>query len=155
MSRAAKRIPLSGAAGFSISELMVSLSILGALATVALPTAWTLLPAATARGGAREIQAILSQARMVAIVTRQNICVQAVPRGFQLLQGSCVGAAWVGQDTSGSGVISLANNVVFSGPSPVFTPFGTASTTGALTIYHPSGSSLTVTVQPSGLVTIP
>lgn len=150
-----RRIHRSGTPGFSISELLVGLSILGALATLALPTAWTLLPAATARGGAREIQAILGQARMVAIATRQSICAQAVPGGVQLLQGSCAGAAWVGQDSNGSGVIAVSNDVVFSGASPVFTPFGTASTTGAFTVYHPSGSSLTVTVQPSGQATIP
>ena len=131
------------------------MSVLGALATVAVPTAWTLLPAATARGGAREIQDVLNQARMLAIQTRQNICVQPVTGGLQLLQGTCAGTAWIGQGTSGSGVVSLSNNVALSGASPVFTPFGTASTSGALTVYHAGGSSLTVTVQPSGQVTIP
>lgn len=144
-----------GSAGFSISELIVAVSILGALATVALPTAWTLLPAANARGGAREIQAVLNQARMVAIQTRQNICVQAVTGGFKLLQGTCVGAAWLGQDTNGSGVIAVSSDVVWSGASPIFTPFGTASTGGVLTVAHAAGSTLTVTVQPSGQVTIP
>jgi len=155
MTQARRWKDRSGSAGFSISELLVSLSVLGAIATVALATAWTLLPAATARGGAREIQAVLNQARMVAIQTRQNICVQAVTGGFQLLQGTCAGGAWLGQDTNASGVIALSNDVVFSGASPVFTPFGTASTSSVLTVYHASGSSLTVTVQPSGQVTIP
>jgi prepilin-type N-terminal cleavage/methylation domain-containing protein len=142
-------------AGFSLSELLVCISILGAMSTIALPTAWTYLPAAAANGGAREIRAILNQARMVAITTRQNICVQTVAGGFQLLQGTCVGAAWVGPDTSATGVIALSNNVTFSGPAPVFTAFGTASTTGVVTVTHGSGTALTVTVQPSGQVTIP
>jgi prepilin-type N-terminal cleavage/methylation domain-containing protein len=141
-------------AGFSLSELLVCLSVLGAMATVALPTAWTYLPAAAATGGAREIRAILSQARMVAITTRQNICVQAVGGGFQLLQGTCAGAPWVGSDTNAAGEIALSNDVSFSGPAPVFTAFGTASTSGVVTVYH-GGNSLTVTVQPSGQVTIP
>jgi len=131
------------------------MSVLGALATVALPTAWTLLPAATTRGGAREIQDVLNQARMLAIQTRQKICVQPVAGGFQLLQGTCAGAAWIGQGTNASGVVALSNDVALSGASPVFTPFGTASTSGALTVYQAGGSSLTVTVQPSGQVTIP
>lgn len=142
-------------AGFSLSELLVCLSVLGAMATVALPTLWTYLPAAAASGGAREIRAILSQARMVAITTRQNICVQAVAGGFQLLQGTCAGVAWVGPDTNASGVIALSNDVSFIGPAPVFTAFGTASTSGVVTVSHGSGNSLTVTVQPSGQVTIP
>lgn len=142
-------------AGFSLSELLVCLSVLGAMATVALPTAWTYLPAAAAGGGAREIRAILSQARMVAITTRQSICVQAAAGGFQLLQGTCAGAPWVGPDTNASGVIALSSDVSFSGPAPVFTAFGTASTSGTVTVYHGSSNSLTVTVQPSGQVTIP
>ena len=144
-----------GSTGFSISELLVTLSVLSAMATIALPTAWTYLPAAAASGGAREIRAILSQARMVAITTRQNICVQTVAGGFQLLQGTCVGAAWIGPDTSATGVIPLSNDVTFSGPAPVFTAFGTASTSGIVTVSHGSGTSVTVTVQPSGQVTIP
>jgi prepilin-type N-terminal cleavage/methylation domain-containing protein len=155
MPPALKAKKLHADAGFSLSEMLVSISVLGVLATVALPTAWTLFPAATTRGGAREVQALLNQARMVAIQTRQNICVQAVPGGMQLLQGNCAGAAWIGLDSNGAGVISLSNDVSLSGASPTFTPFGTASTTGVLTVTHSSGTSLTVTVQPSGQVTIP
>ena len=155
MTHATKRPNRFGSTGFSISELLVCISVLGAMATIALPTAWTYLPAAAASGGAREIRAILSQARMVAITTRQNICVRTVAGGFQLLQGSCAGAAWIGPDTSATGVIALSNDVTFSGPAPVFTAFGTASTSGVVTVSHGSGTSLTVTVQPSGQVTIP
>jgi Tfp pilus assembly protein FimT len=142
-------------AGFSISELLVCLSVLGALTTVALPTAWTYLPAAAARGGAREIRSILTQARIVAITTRQNICVQGVTGGFRLLQGTCAGAPWVGPDTSATGTIPFSSDVTLSGPAPVFTAFGTASTSGTINVAHGSGTLVTVTVQPSGQVTIP
>ena len=155
MTRARWRRRLLGSAGFSLSELAVGMSVVGVLASIALPTAWTMLPAATARGGAREIQAALNQARMVAIQTRQNVCVRAVAGGLKLLQGTCAGTAWVGQDTSDSGVITLSSAAVPSGTWPVFTPFGTASTSGVLTVHDPSGSSVTVTVQPSGQVTTP
>jgi prepilin-type N-terminal cleavage/methylation domain-containing protein len=155
MTHTVKRPNRFGSTGFSISELLVAMSVLGAMATIALPTAWTYLPAAAASGGAREIRAILSQARMVAITTRQSICVRTVAGGFQLLQGTCAGAAWIGPDTSATGVIPLSNDVTFSGPAPVFTAFGTASTSGVVTVSHGSGTSLTVTVQPSGQVTIP
>lgn len=155
MSHMTERPHRTTSAGFSLSELLVYLSVLGAMATVALPTAWTYLPAATASGGAREIRAILGQARMVAITTRQNICVQAAAGGFQLLQGTCAGVPWVGPDTNASGVIALSNDVSVSGPAPVFTAFGTASTSGTVTVYHGGSNSLTVTVQPSGQVTIP
>jgi prepilin-type N-terminal cleavage/methylation domain-containing protein len=155
MTPTRKRPHRIGSAGFSISELLVVISILGAMSTIAVPTAWTYLPAAAARGGAREIRAIMSQARMVAITTRQNICVQTVGGGFRLLQGTCAGAAWVGPDTSATGLIALSNNVTLSGPAPVFTAYGTASTSSVVTVSHGGGTSVTVTVQPSGQVTIP
>jgi prepilin-type N-terminal cleavage/methylation domain-containing protein len=155
MPLALKAKTLHADAGFSLSEMLVSISVLGVLATVALPTAWTLFPAASTRGAAREIQTALYQARMVAIQTRQNICALPVPGGVQLLQGSCAGAAWLGLDTNSAGVIAVPNEVSFGGTSPIFTPFGTASTAGVLTVTHSSGTSLTVTVQPSGQVTIP
>ena len=154
MTPTRKRPHRIGSAGFSISELLVVISILGAMSTIAVPTAWTYLPAAAARGGAREIRAIMSQARMVAITTRQNICVQTVGGGFRLLQGTCAGAAWVGPDTSATGLIALSNNVTLSGPAPVFTAYGTASTSSVVTVSHGGGTSVTVTVQPSGQVTI-
>jgi prepilin-type N-terminal cleavage/methylation domain-containing protein len=144
-----------GSTGFSLSELLVCLSVIGAMATIAVPTAWTYLPAAAVTGGAREIRAVLSQARMVAITTRQNICVQTVAGGFRLLQGTCAGAAWIGPDTSATGLIALSNDISFTGPAPVFTAFGTASTSGVVTVTKGSGNALTVTVQPSGQVTIP
>ena len=155
MTRTMERPHRIASAGFSLSELLVGLSVLGAMATIALSTAWTYLPAAAASGGAREIRAILSQARMVAISTRQSICVQTAGGGFRLLQGTCAGAAWIGPGTSATGTIAVSNDVTFSGPAPVFTAFGTASTSGVVTVYHGSGTSLTVTVQPSGQVTIP
>src|SRR5947207_13952690 len=118
MTRMVERPHRVGSAGFSLSELLVCISILGAMATVAVPTAWTYLPAAAASGGAREIRAIMSQARMVAITTRQNICVQTVGGGFRLLQGTCAGAAWVGPDTSATGLIPLSNHVTLSRAAP-------------------------------------
>ena len=144
-----------GSAGFSLPELLTGISALGILATIALPTAWTMLPASTAHGGAREIQAAFNQARMISIQIRQNVCVQAAEGGLKLRQGSCTGTPWVGQNTSDAGVITLSNAVVPSGAWPVFTPFGTASTSGVLTVYHASGNSVTVTVKPSGQVTVP
>src|SRR6266850_1858286 len=141
-------------AGFSMPELVASAGLLGALATVALPMGLTYLPAAQARSGAREIQAVLMQARMVAITTRQAICAQPVAGGYRYLQGGCGGVPWVGSSTNASGVASVSNNVVASGVAPVFTPFGTASVPSVVSVSH-GAQTLTVTVQPSGQVTIP
>src|SRR2546426_6602116 len=85
---------------FSMPDLVASAGLIGVLATVALPMGLSYLPAAQARSGAREIQAVLMQARMVAISTRQRICAQPVAGGYRYLQGSCGGVAWVGPSTN-------------------------------------------------------
>ena len=141
-------------AGFSLPELVASAGLIGVLATVALPMGLNYLPAAQARSGAREIQAILMQARMVAISTRQVICARSVAGGYQYLQGGCGGVPWVGSSTNASGVAAVSNNVIASGVSPLFTPFGTASVPSVVSVSY-GAQILTVTVQPSGQVTIP
>jgi len=141
-------------AGFSLPELVASAGLIGVLATVALPMGLNYLPAAQARSGAREIQAVFMQARMVAISTRQVICAQPVAGGYQYLQGGCGGVPWVGSSTNASGVVAVSNNVIASGASPLFTPFGTASVPSVVSVSY-GAQTLTVTVQPSGQVTIP
>lgn len=141
--------------GFSVAELLVVIAVIGILALLALPWWLTSLPAQVVRAGAREVQSGLHQARLFAITTRQSICVQAVPGGFRFLQGGCAGAAWTGLGTDGAGTFRPSNNVALAGPNSVFTPFGTASQTGVLTVTGPSGNQLTVTVWPSGRVSIP
>ena len=141
-------------AGFSLPELVASAGLIGVLATVALPMGLNYLPAAQARSGAREIQAVLMQARMVAISSRQSICAQPVAGGYQYLQGNCGGAPWMGPSMNASGVAPVSSNVVASGVAPIFTPFGTASVPSVVSVSYGT-QTLTVTVQPSGQVTIP
>src|SRR6266852_1517002 len=86
-------------AGFSMPELVASAGLIGVLATVDLPMGLNYLPAAQARSGAREIQEVLMQARMVAISTRQAIFAQPVTGGYRYLQGGCGGVPWTGSST--------------------------------------------------------
>jgi len=148
--------------GFSGAELLVVIAIIGIIALIAIPTWLAYGPAATLTGAAREIQAGLYQARELAISTRQNVCVQLIPpRGYRFMQGAagpgCAGgAAWTGADTDGGGTFRLANqNVAVVGANPIFTPFGTAQTTAVFTVTGPQARQITVTVLPSGRVTIP
>jgi hypothetical protein len=125
------------------------------MAALSIPMILTATSTFSMDRGARETQAALNQARTLAITSRQNICFQAVAGGYAFLQGSCAGAAWIGTNTTGTGLFRSADNVTMSGGGAVFTPFGTASTTAVITVSVPSGRSTTVTVQPSGRVTIP
>jgi len=142
-------------AGFTTSELVVTLGVIAIMAAMTIPYVLTATNSLTIGRGAREIQAALSQARALAITTRQSVCFQAVAGGFAFLQGSCAGAAWIGANTTAAGVFRPADSVTTSGGGAVFTPFGTASTTAVITVSVPGGGSTTVTVQPSGRVTIP
>ncbi len=141
--------------GFSMVELLVVVAVMIIMAAIALPLWSAYGPAATLTGAARQVQAGLNQARQLAIGTRQNICIQTVPRnGFRLLQGGCAGAAWTGADTDGAGTFWITGKVTIAnaGASPIFTSFGNASQTATFTLT--GQGTIAVTVCPSGRVII-
>ncbi len=143
--------------GFSMLELLFVIAIIGIVALITTPLFLSYLQAATVRTGAAEIQSGLNRAKQFAVTTRQNICVQLVAGGYRFLQGGCGGAAWVGLGTDTTGTFRFPNNVTATnaGTSPIFTQFGTASQTGTLTVTGPGGITLTVSVSPSGRITVP
>lgn len=146
--------------GFSVAELLVVVAVVAILALIVIPLWVTYLPAATLSGAARQVQAGLNQARLLAISTRQNICVQLVPGGYQFRQNTCAGPVVLpptalGADSTGTFRPATSNTFTLAGPSAIFTPFATASQTAVLTITGPQARTLTVTVLPSGQVTIP
>ena len=164
LSRAAEpaRSTLAGAAGscrgYALSELVVVVAIIGIMASAAVPWLLSALPGATVTWGAREIQGGLMRAKMIAISTRQTICVQVVSGGYQFVQGGCAGTVWTGPGTDSTGTFRPSPSsftVTNSGTSPIFTPFGNASQAGVLTVTAKGGGSRTVTVTASGRVTIP
>ena len=146
-----------GSAGFSLSELVVVLAIIGIMALTAVPWVLSGLPALKVTWGAREIQSALNRAKMLAISTRQNICVQVATGGYQFVQGGCAGLVWSGQGTDSAGTFRPSNGVQVTnaGTSPIFTPFGTASQIGTLTLTVPGANSQTVSVTAAGRITIP
>jgi Tfp pilus assembly protein FimT len=145
---------VAATAGYSMTQLLVVIAVIGIMALAA---PWVLATSRsfTVSRGAREIQAALNQARTVAITTRQNICFQALGGGYALRQGSCVGPAWTGLDTTAAGIFRPSESVTLTGGAALFTPFGTASQTTVITVRAPGAAGLTVTVLPSGRVTIP
>lgn len=140
--------------GFSMVELLVVIAIIMVLAVIAIPWWLTYLPAATISAAARDIQSGLHQARLLAVGTRQNVCVQVLPNGYRFLIGGCAGAPWVGLGSDPTGAFRAGDGVTVGGATPIFTQFGTASQVGIITVAA-GGRTQTVTVQPSGRVTIP
>jgi type II secretion system protein H len=143
--------------GFSAAELLVGIAIIGIMAAIVVPWWLSYWPSATVQGAARDLQAGLTQAKMRAITTRQDICVQVAAGGYRFLQGGCGGGAWIGAGTAGNGWFSAPENVTFSSPaSPVFTRFGTASNGPVvLRVTGPQNRTQTVTVLATGSVRIP
>ncbi|MFQ5945833.1 MAG: Tfp pilus assembly protein FimT/FimU [Anaerolineae bacterium] len=131
--------------------------IIAIISVFALPSFLTYLQAATVKSSAAELHSGLNRAKQLAVTTRQTICVQVVANQYRFLQGGCAGTAWIGRGTDATGAFRLPHNVTITngGTSPVFTQFGTASQTGTLTVTGPGGNTLTVTVIPSGRITIP
>src|SRR2546430_1127020 len=80
-------------------------------------------------------------------------------RSYRFFQNTtCTGTPWSGAGTDANGVFSLANNITVAlaaGSNPIFNQFGVAVQTGTLRVTGQTGSSMTVSVQASGRVTIP
>jgi type IV fimbrial biogenesis protein FimT len=146
-----------GQSGFSLYELLITVAVIGILAFVAIPFLLTYLQSATVNWASREIQSALNRAKMLAVTTRQNICVQVVTGGYRFRTGNCAGATWRGPGTDAAGTFRLRDSVTVSntGSDPIFTPFGIASQTGTFTVNSSSGQTRTVTVLSTGRVTIP
>jgi prepilin-type N-terminal cleavage/methylation domain-containing protein len=144
-----------GVGGFTLVELILTVAVIAIMAGLVAPFILTASRSLTISRGAREVQAALLQARAVAISTRQNLCFQPVTGGFAYHKATCAGAVWTGPNTDAAGTFRPANNVALSGGAAIFTPFGTASQTTIITVSVVGGNSTTVTVLPSGRVTIP
>src|SRR5207249_4346618 len=89
------------------------------------------LPSATVNYAARELQSGLNRAKLMAVTTRQPVCVQPTASGYRFFQNTtCTGTPWSGAGTDANGVFSLANNITVAlaaGSNPIFNQFGVAS----------------------------
>jgi prepilin-type N-terminal cleavage/methylation domain-containing protein len=150
--------------GFSFIELAVVIGIIGVIAIFSLPTFISFVQAQRTQGAARELVAMLNQARHLAITrnTPFSVEVQATPQGGQVRYCSgtatpCPGASvWNGPGTGANGWMTMANGdrIVLS-PQITFSSLGAASTAGTLRVQNAEGSScLDVIVSPAGRLRI-
>ena len=153
----ARRMKYPGQRGCSLSELLVAIAVIATMSLASLPFLLTYLPSVTLTWAARDMQSALNRAKLLAVTTRQSICVQVIPGGYQFLTVNCAGTSWKGSGTDSGGTFRLPNNITASnaGSSPIFTKFGTASQTGTITVTGPGGQSRTVTVSAMGRIVIP
>jgi prepilin-type N-terminal cleavage/methylation domain-containing protein len=145
--------------GYTLAEVLVVCFVIGILAFIGVPFLLTFTSGATIDYAARELQSGLNRAKLMAVTTRQPLCVQPTAGGYRFFQNStCTGTPWSGVGTRANGVFNLSNGIsvaLAAGANPVFNQFGVAVQTGVLRVSGPTGRSTTVSVQASGRVTIP
>lgn len=152
-----------GERGFSMPELLVTMAVIGILAAIVLVAAATYLPGLQVRWAARELQSTLNRAKMLAVTTRQFVCVDPAGGGVRFRTGPTqatvcnAGAIWTGTGTDANGIMVASNQTViaFVGNRAVFTQFGSAGIAGQYSITRAGARITTVTVTAAGQVTIP
>ena len=144
--------------GYTVTELVMTLAVIGGLFALFVPFFVTYLGAGAQAAAVKEVRAALNEAKQLAVSTRQDICVVA-PGGptYQLRQGACSGPAWIGSgsDSIGSYRLESALAISIPGGNPVFTPLGTAQTAALVIITPTAGDATTVSVTQAGRIGTP
>jgi len=150
--------------GFSFIELVVIIALIAAVSAISAPMLISFVQAQRTQGAARELVAMLHQARQLAITrnTPFSVDYQATPQGDQVR--FCSGTAtpcpvanvWAGPGTGANGWMGLANgDRITLTPTITFSALGAATAAGTLRVQNPSAMScLDVVVSPAGRVRI-
>jgi len=143
-------------AGFSLTELIVVVGVIGILMGASAPFFLSFLRTSALRTGAEEMVTVLNGARQLAIRDNRSMCVTNDGTRVQYRIATCGGTVWTGPGTDAAGFVRLVNNItVASGQNVVFTYIGTATVAGTYTVTNPQDSrTLSVIVAPSGRVSI-
>ena len=148
---------VDGSRGFTLAELLATISIIGIVSVTAFPVFANFLQTQRARGAARELVDLLNQARQLAIATNSDYRVQIDTANNRLsFVRTSDGAVWTGLGTDGDGFRRLENQARLAGvtANPIFFRFGDASG-GTITVQDSTGSSgLGVVVSGRGRIRI-
>lgn len=141
--------------GFTAPELVLVLTVLGALLAAALPLALS-VRTPSLQSGAEELKALLNAARQLAVAENALVCVAAEGAGVRFLVGGCSGLAWTGPWSTSAGVIPFASDVRITAANPVvFTHLGAAAPAGSYTLADPRGAAaVRVVVSASGRIAV-
>jgi prepilin-type N-terminal cleavage/methylation domain-containing protein len=149
--------------GYSLIELVVVIGILGVLSAIAIPTILSYVEAEKIKGAAREVVALLNQARQLAVTRNISFSVEgdmSPQNRFRFCSGTLTpcpdGTVWIDPATDANGWIRLDNGVLLvAAPGITFTALGAATPGGRLRVQHPTDPTcLDVVVSPSGRATI-
>jgi type IV fimbrial biogenesis protein FimT len=156
------RESLRASSGYSFIELSVVIALLGIITAVAVPSMLTYIEAEKIRGAARDIVAMMNEARQLAVTRNTPFSVEgqtAPANQLRFCAGSvspCPPAAvWVAPSTNANGWMVIDNvNLVLAQPV-TFTALGAAAPGGRLRVQQQRAvNCLDVVVSASGRIQI-
>jgi len=145
-------------AGFSITELVVIIAVVGVLFVMSVPSFVRYYQAAAARANVQQVITLFNQARELAVRQNDIVCVTMPSNRRMVLRLSdCAGPVWTGPGTDGAGIINLPQGFTI-GPLNNVT-FNYLGAAGAATTYTMTNSTTseanTISIGLSGRVTSP
>jgi len=146
--------------GFTLVELLITISILLVLATLAMPSIVQHMRTAAIRAAATNAQAILNQARAEAIKKNCSIVAARTTGGFTFSHSGCnapfANGVYTLPGMSAGGIYKTSEEVAISGPASVtFQPLGTALAAQTFTLTHTRhNTTMRVFVELSGRIRI-
>jgi prepilin-type N-terminal cleavage/methylation domain-containing protein len=145
-------------AGFSVTELVVVIAVIGILFVMTIPFFVSYYQAAALRADVQQVITVFNQARGLAIKQNDTVCV-TMPTTTQMafLLSNCAGIAWTGPGTDGAGNINLPQGFTISPLNNV--TFNYLGAAGAATTYTMTNSTTnatsTISIALTGRVTSP
>jgi prepilin-type N-terminal cleavage/methylation domain-containing protein len=142
--------------GFSVSELLVVVSVIGILTVASVPTFVSYYQLARLRAGAEQIAAFLNQGRQIGIRENVGICVHITSTAMHYHVGGCFGPVWIGPGSDASGNVRAPQGIALTtSADPVFNYLGAANPAATYTVRNTqTNRTMTVTVAASGRVSI-
>jgi prepilin-type N-terminal cleavage/methylation domain-containing protein len=143
--------------GFTLTELLVLVAVIGIITTVSAPAFVSYWRSATLKGGAQELATILNRGRSLAIAQNTTLCVSQSASKVRFLTGGCAGTVWTGPGTDGNGWFTLQNSITVSSATAnvIFNYLGAANAAATYTVQNPvDNATLSVNVALAGRVTI-
>jgi Tfp pilus assembly protein FimT len=144
--------------GFTVTELVVFVAIVGLLSVMTVPFFVRYYQAAAARADVQTVITMFNQARELAIKQNGNVCVTLPDNSHMaLVQGSCGGAVWIGAGTDSAGNLALPPGFTITPASTVtFNYLGAADAIRTYTMINSTtGGTMTISISMTGRVTSP
>jgi prepilin-type N-terminal cleavage/methylation domain-containing protein len=146
----------AGQRGFTVSELLVVLSVIGILTAMSVPTFISHYQTSRLRAAAEQIVAFLNHGRQLGIRENVGVCVHITSTAMHYHIGSCFGPVWLGPGSDSAGNVKAPTGIALTTTAdPMFNYLGAASPSATYTVRNTqTNQTMTVTVAASGRVSI-